>query len=142
MPGRTRFTSAGAALLTALVLGGCGGGGGEEEAADRAAAADGEVRRAATTYLEALRGREWDRACELMTADARRQVERAVGGACTDALAAGGVLPAEALRNIARELRSARVRVRGDTATIGPLGALPQPLRLRRQGDRWLVAGA
>jgi hypothetical protein len=69
-------------------------------------------------------------------------VGRAVGTACPDALAAGGVLPPEALRNIARELRGAKVQVRGDTATIGPLGALPQPLRLRRQDGRWLVAGA
>jgi hypothetical protein len=77
----------------------------------------------------------------MMTADARRQVERAVGTACADALSAGGLLPPEALRNIARELRRARVQVRGDTATIGPLGVFPQPLRLRRQDDRWLIAG-
>jgi hypothetical protein len=127
-----------AVLLATVSVAGCGG---DEEGAARPAPAD-EVRTAATTYLQALRERRWERACELMTADARRDVEDVVGGECVDALAAGAALPAKELAAIARELPGAKVRVRGDTATIGPLGALPQPLRLRRQGGRWLVAGA
>ncbi len=138
MRGRSRTTGVAAVLLVTAVVAGCGG---DDEGAASQTPAD-EVRRAATTYLQALRGREWERACELMTADARRDVEDAVGGECVDALAAGVALPAAELAAIARELPGAKVRVRGDSATIGPLGALPQPLRLQRRDGRWLVAGA
>lgn len=130
-------------VLAALAAG-CGGdgdGGGAEQQQNRSRPAD-EVRRAATDYLQALRTRDWERACRMMTASARRELEGALGASCPQALSAGGALPTDQLRSIARELPGARVAVRGDTATIGPIGPLQQPLRLRRQGGSWLVAGA
>ena len=135
---RSRVIGTAAVLLVTALAAGCGGG--DDEGAASPTPTD-EVRRAATTYLQALRGREWERACGLMTADARRDVQDAVGGDCVDALSAGVALPAAELAAIARELPGARVRVRGDSATIGPLGALPLPLRLQRQDGRWLIAG-
>jgi hypothetical protein len=57
------------------------------------------------------------------------------------ALAGGAALPPDQLAAAGREVAGAQVRVRGKAATIGPLGALPQPLRLERVADHWLVAG-
>jgi hypothetical protein len=128
-------------LLAAAAIAGCGGNDEEEAASEREARA-AEVRSAAEDYLQALRRRQWDGACAQMTADARRQLTEAIGGTCAEALSSGAALPTEQLDEIARQIPGARVEVRGDRATIGPLGPLGQPLRLERQGDRWLLAGA
>jgi hypothetical protein len=123
-----------AALLAALAVAGCGGDAGRETPAD-------EVRDAALAYVRALQEAKWARACRLMTSAARRDVAGAAGAACPRALARGGALAADQLASARREVAGARVRVRGRAATIGPLGAFPEPLRLERVADRWLVAG-
>jgi hypothetical protein len=121
-------------LLAALAFAGCGGDGGRETPADG-------VREAALVYVRALQGAKWAKACRLMTSAARREVEGAAGDSCVRALAGGGALAADQLASAGREVAGARVRVRGRAATIGPLGAFPQPLRLERVANRWLIAG-
>ena len=128
-------------LVAAAAIAGCGGNDEEEAAKEREARA-ADVRGAAEDYLQALRRREWEGACAQMTADARRQLTEAIGGTCEEALSSGAALPTDQLDAIARQIPGAKVEVRGNTATIGPLGPLGQPLRLERQGDRWLLAGA
>jgi hypothetical protein len=122
-------------LLAALALAGCGSGDRERETSTD------QVREAASAYLRALQDAQWARACRLMTASARRDIEDEGGASCARALAGGAALPADELAAAGREVAGAQVRVRGTAATIGPLGALPQPLRLERMADRWLVAG-
>jgi hypothetical protein len=120
-------------LLAALAVVGCGGGEGETST-------DG-VREAALAYVRALQTADWERACRQMTATARREVGGAAGESCPLALAGGGVLSADQLASAVREVAGARVQVRGRAATIGPLGAFRQPLRLERVAGRWFVAG-
>jgi hypothetical protein len=122
-------------LLAAVVLAGCGSGD-----RDRETPVD-QVREATRTYLRALQEARWKGACRLMTGSARRDIGDAAGGSCARALARGAALPADQLAAAGREVAGARVRLRGKAATIGPLGAFPQPLRLERVADRWLVAG-
>jgi len=74
-----------------------------------------------------------------MTATARRDLADAAGAPCAQALAAGAV--SEELASAQREVAGADVSIRGAAATLGPLGAAQQPLRLRRVGGRWLVDG-
>jgi hypothetical protein len=122
-------------LLVALALAACGGG-------DRKRATPtGQVREAAYAYLRALQQARWTRGCGMMTASARRDIEDAAGVSCARALAGGAALPADQLAAAGREVAGAPVRVRGKAATIGPLGGLPQPLRLERVAGRWLIAG-
>ena len=123
------------ALLAASAIAGCGGG------ATPDAGPAGAVRQAARAYVGALRAADWGRACALMTAPARRELAAEAGARCPRALAAGAALPPDRLAAIGRQLAGARVRVRGRSATIGPLGDAGRPLRLRRAGGRWLVAG-
>jgi len=123
-----------ALAVAALGLGGCGG-----DSADRGTPEDG-VRDATSAYLAALEHGRWVRACGLMTRAARAEVAHAADS-CAGALSSGVALPREELASASREVAGAPVRVRGATATIGPLGSLPQPLRLRRVDGRWLVAG-
>ena len=99
------------------------------------------MRASTAAYLRALQDRRWARACGLMTTAARRDIEDAAGAPCATALAGGAALGADELATAAREVAGADVRVDGAAATIGPLGGQPQPLRLRRVGGRWLVAG-
>jgi hypothetical protein len=122
-------------LVTAFVQASCGGGG----EADRPTQAE-RVRAATSAYLQALREERWTRACRLMTSDARRELGDA-GGSCAASLAGGAALSPDELGAAGREVAGARVRVRGRTAAIGPLGSLPQRLRLERVGGRWLIAG-
>jgi hypothetical protein len=124
-----------AATLAALALAGCGGSDGH-----RATPADG-VRAAVSAYLGALQARDWPRACRLMTAAARRDLESAAGASCATALAQVAALARDELATAAREVAGAQVRVDGAEATLGPLAGAPQPLRLRRVGERWLIAG-
>jgi len=118
-----------------MALTGCG-------AADRpkAAPADG-VRAVVRAYLGALAARDWPRACRLMTPAARRDLAEAAGAPCARALSASGAEAADELASARREVAGADVRIRGATATVGPLGTAQRPLRLRRDGARWLVAG-
>jgi ketosteroid isomerase-like protein len=124
-----------AALAGALALAGCGGGDrSRDTAADR-------VRAAVRAYLGALAAGDWDRACRLMTVDAQREVADAAGGPCGRALASGAAEGAEELASAQREVAGAEVRISGASATVGPLGAAQQDLRLQRVGGRWLVGG-
>jgi hypothetical protein len=124
------------ALAAAILLAGCGGG-------DRRPAPSPEsaVRAAASAYLDALAAGDFPRACRMMTAAARRDLADAAGTSCAQALRAGAAQAAEDVAAVRREVGGADVRVRGARATIGPLGAAQQPLRLARQGGRWLIAG-
>jgi hypothetical protein len=123
------------AVLAAAAIAGCGGGAKPDEGPG------GAVRQAARAYVGALRAADWRRACALMTPGARRALAEDAGAACPRALAAGAALPPDRLAAIGRQLAGARVRVRGRAATIGPLGDAGRPLRFRRAGKRWLVAG-
>lgn len=107
----------------------------------RAPAPADRVRDAAAAYLHALQQGRWARACALMTPAARRAFAEAAGTRCPRALAGGATLPAEQLATAARAVAGADVRVRGAVASIGPVAALPEPLRLRRVDGRWLIAG-
>jgi hypothetical protein len=120
--------------LGALVLAGCGGGSSD------ARGPEDQVRDAAAAYLSALEKGSWARACRMMTAGARADLGR-TGGSCARTLERGAGLNGEERATAAREVPGARVRVSGATATIGPLGAFPEPLRLKRVGGSWLVAG-
>jgi hypothetical protein len=122
-------------LIALLAVAGCGG-----DERPRATPQDG-VRKAVSGYLGALRARDWARACRSLTPGARRAIEDAAGATCVRALATGSALAGEELASAAREVAGAAVRISGATATLGPLGDLPEPLRLRRVGGRWLVAG-
>ncbi len=118
------------------VLAGCGGDEpSQPEPADR-------VRAAAEDYLGALAARDWARACRLMTASARRELADAAGAPCPDALADGAADAESELESARREVPGAEVRIRGATASLGPLGTAAQDLRLERVGGRWLVGGA
>lgn len=96
------------------------------------------VRRAAADYLAAVRDGRWEDACARMTASARAAVGE-TGGACADALARGDALPDEVLGRAVRQLPGAKVAMTGSRATVGPVGALPAPLRLTRAGGHWLI---
>ena len=124
-----------ATVVTVVIagLGGCGGHG-----PDRAAAAD-DVRGAVRAYLAALAGHDWPRACQLMTGRARRDIADATGTSCERALSAGAALAGAELESVRREVAGAQVRIRGDSASIGPLGGAEQALRLERVRGRWLV---
>jgi hypothetical protein len=123
-------------LVTALALqalvAGCGGDDPPPDPADA-------VRAAATAFVGALREERWDAACAAMTAAARTAVADDAG-ACAAALRDGAALPREDLDTVARQLAGAPVRIEGGRATLGPVGDLPEPLRLERRRERWLVA--
>jgi hypothetical protein len=99
------------------------------------------VRAAVRAYLGALGARDWPRACRLMSPAARRDLADAAGAPCSRALAASGAEGAAELASAGREVAGADVRIRGATATVGPLGTAQRDLRLRRVGGHWLVAG-
>ncbi|MDX6722445.1 MAG: hypothetical protein QOD73_849 [Solirubrobacteraceae bacterium] len=121
--------------FAALTIAGCGGG-------DRPAPAPADaVRAGAAAYLRALEDGRWDRACARMTGAARREIADAAGASCPRALAGGAALPRDQVATARREVPGADVRIDGATASIGPLGGLPAPLRLQRVGGRWLVSG-
>ena len=121
--------------MVVLVVGlaGCGGG---KTAGDGAAA---DVRGTVRAYLAALAGREWPRACQLMTERARRDIADAAGVSCERALSRGAVLAGAELESVRREVAGAQVRIRGDSASVGPVGGAEQALRLARVRGRWLV---
>jgi hypothetical protein len=124
-----------AALAGVLAaLSGCGDDEAQTTPADR-------VRQAARAYLGSLEARDWPRTCGLLAASARRDIEGATGSPCPRALAEGAALPPEQAASARREVAGAGVQIRGATAVLGPIGALPQPLRLRRVGRRWLISG-
>jgi hypothetical protein len=97
------------------------------------------VRAAADAYLGALQAGDWARACRLMTDAARLEVADATGGTCAEALADGAAGAAAELESARRELPGVDVRLRGASATLGPLGTAQGDLRLRRTNGRWLV---
>jgi hypothetical protein len=121
-----------ALALVLLALAGCGG---DEPAPEP----EDEVRAAATAYVDALRDARWADACARMTAAARAAVTDD-GASCDEALGGGAALPGETLDTVARQLAGASVRVAGTSATLGPVGDLPEPLRFERREGRWLVA--
>ncbi len=125
-----------AATLAGLLaaLSGCGDGEAQTTPADR-------VRQAARAYLGALEAGDWSRTCRLLAESARRDIEAATGSPCQRALAEGAALPPEQAASARREVAGAGVQIRGASAVLGPIGALPQPLRLRRVGRRWLISG-
>lgn len=96
---------------------------------------------AGRAYVEALRAREWARACRMMTGAARDSLRDEAGNSCERALEGGGALAPGELDAIRRQLDGARVRVRAGRATLGPLGDGERSLVLERRGARWLVAG-
>ena len=123
-------------LAAVVMLAGCGGN-------DRRPVSTPEsaVRAATSAYLGALASGDFPRACRMMTAAARRDLADAAGTPCAQALRAGAAQAADDVAAVRREVAGAEVRIRGALATIGPLGAAQQPLRLRRERGRWLVAG-
>jgi hypothetical protein len=121
-----------AALALLALVAGCGGG---ERAPEPAEA----VRAAASAFVDSLRGKRWEEACDRMTASARTAVADE-HGTCATALRGGAALPREDLDTAARQLAGAPVRVAGMKAVLGPVGDLPEPLRFELQGDRWLFA--
>ena len=123
-----------ATLACAVLLAACGDGEREAPAPQRA------VRSAASGYLDALAARDFERACRMMTAAARRALSDTVG-TCPSALRDSAASAAEDVATVRREIPGADVRIRGSSATIGPFGAAQRPLRLERAGGRWLVAG-
>ena len=114
-------------------LAGCGGGDPE-----RTAAADA-VRGSVGAYLAALAGREWPRACRLMTERARHDIAGATGRSCERALSGGAALAGAELETVRQEVAGAHVRIRGTSAWVGPLGGAELALRLARVRGRWLV---
>jgi hypothetical protein len=127
-----RRVAAFAGVLAALS--GCGDGEAQTTPADR-------VRLAARAYLGALEARDWPRTCRLLATSTRRDIEGATGSPCERALAGGAALPPDQAASARREVAGAGVQIRGATAVVGPIGALPQPLRLRRVGRHWLISG-
>ena len=122
-------------LLACLVFAGC------SESPSPEPDGPAVVRESARAYVEALRSREWERACGQMTRAARAALRDEAGGSCEDALAAGAALAPSELDAIRRQLPGARVELRGERATLGPLGDGERSLVLERRGARWLVAG-
>jgi hypothetical protein len=74
-----------------------------------------------------------------MTEGARRDIADAAGTSCERALSRGAVLEGAELESVRREVAGAEVRIRGDSASVGPLGGAQQALRLERVRGRWLV---
>lgn len=122
-------------LLACLALAAC------NESPPREPAEADAVRQAGRAYVDALRAQEWGSACRLMTDAARSELRDERGGSCERALAEGGALAPGELDRIRRQLDGATVQVRGERATLGPLGDGERPLALERRGGRWLVAG-
>jgi hypothetical protein len=123
---------AGVAAVGVAGLAGCGGGGHQ-------AAATNAVRGAVSAYLAALAGHDWPQACQLMTDRARRDLAGATGKSCERALSGGAALTGAELGSVRQEVAGARVRIRGASASIGPLGGAGLALRLERVRGRWLV---
>lgn len=120
-------------LLIALLTAGCGGGPDPPDP-------EAEVRAAAAAYVDALRDGRWAEACDRLTPSGRAAVAEGRRD-CERALRAGAALPREALDTVARQVAGAPVRLEGARATLGPVGDLPDPLRLERDGRRWLIGG-
>jgi hypothetical protein len=122
--------------VVAIVVAGLAGCGGGHSAGN---AAQDAVRGTVRAYLAALAGREWPRACRLMTQRAQRDIADEAGMSCERALSRGAVLSGAELESVQREVAGAEVRIRGDSASIGPLSGAQQALRLERVHGRWLV---
>jgi hypothetical protein len=127
---RRRLAVAGLGLLILAI--GCAGEQRPPEPAD-------EVRAAATAYVDSLRAGHWADACDRMTAAARAAVADG-RRSCPRQLRGGGALPRDVLDTVARQLAGAPVRISHETAVLGPVADLPEPLRFKRVAGRWLVA--
>jgi hypothetical protein len=122
-------------VVVVLLAGLAGCGGGDHVGAAAPEAVRGTVR----AYLAALAGRQWQRACRLMTERAQRDIADATGRSCEQALSDGAAMAGAELESVRREVAGAQVRIRGTSAWVGPLGGAQQALRLERVRGRWLV---
>jgi hypothetical protein len=116
-----------------LALSACGGGGSDED----------QARAAATDFTRAFVDGDMDKACELMTGNAKRQIVQAGaalgGGDCPKIMkAARGLMDKGELDEI-RHYKVDSVTVKGDTATIKDNSG--SPTRLRKVEGDWLVDG-
>jgi hypothetical protein len=121
-----------AALVMMLAAAGCGGGGTpEEQAADTA-----------VEYAKAIARKDGEKACAMMTSDAKEQLVAAGaflgGGDCPKLVGAVvGMLDSGDLAKL-REAEAGKVTVTGDTALVES-GNGGDPMQLRRVKGEWLV---
>jgi hypothetical protein len=117
----------------AVAVAGCGGGGGGSS----------DPKAAATDYLKALGSGDYSRACNDITAAAKKGIEKASGGKkCPQALSAN--LKSGTVAPIIAKFKNAtvsNVKTTGNsgtaTANVAGLGALN--LNLRKEGGTWKV---
>lgn len=128
-------------LYTPKDLEGFGPEAGGDDRSEAAATAEG--------YYAARAADDWERACDLLAADARKQLEEIYGQnpkladkGCPGVLAVlVGGLPKELRQQQADETRFTTMRIDGDSALLFfesasiPNGVLP----MRRDGDDWAV---
>jgi hypothetical protein len=127
---RVRLSTFAVVSVAALVGAGCGGGG----ESDRE-----QVESAVKDYASALRGEDFDAACEALTEDSRQQVEQAgaqAGGDCPAILKQVSEMGSLGDIPDPDEVEFDSVEIDGDTATVEIAGG-DAPAQLRKEDDEW-----
>jgi hypothetical protein len=129
------FKSVVAVAACCLALSACGGGGSDED----------QARAAANDFVHAFAEGDMDKACELMTGNAKRQIVSAGaalgGGDCPKIMkAARGLMDKGELQDV-RNYKIKSVTVKGDTAVIKDNSSDGEPTRMRKVSGDWLVDG-
>ena len=126
-----------AAAVLALAVAGCG----EDDSTD------GRITKSVRSWTAVMADTDGKAACERMTLAARAEMAdfataftgvAPTGDCAVDATRFTRKLPANALRQM-RDADVAEIRVQGDVATVHMEDGGPNELKLRRDGDRWLV---
>ena len=128
-------------LLSIVLLAGCGGGGGPKSDADA-------VAQTVTDAAKAVAGKDGDKACSYLTADAQRQAQLQVGaGALGDVDCPTLVNRATAFlspldKKKIESLMPTNVQVNGTAASATMAGeGISVQLNLQKAGDGWKISG-
>lgn len=125
-------------IAACVALGACGGGESDEDA----------VRETLRTYLGAVAEGDGDKACDLLTGEAKRQALDAFATdlpelaptSCGDGLTKLAESLGEDEKQLLRDPGEIEVDVTGETATA-TLEAATQEAELTKSGDTWLISG-
>jgi hypothetical protein len=117
-----------------LALSACGGGSDEDQ-----------VKSAATDFAHAFASGDTDKACDLLTDSAQKQIETAGkqigGGDCAKVMKAVRRLIDKKDLDEIRQFKVVSVKVDGDTAEVEDNGSNGDPTRMRKVSGEWKVDG-